>query len=452
MGWLNKLGENIKYAHTVNNLGPAYAITDQAKEDLREQGKDAEAEKIEKAEAIGTVGGAIAGLTIGNGLPALSRGIQTFNTLYPIPARALNTMFAADGVRHLLSGNGVTKTIGHLNNGEWGKAIGSGVIDLLDLLGGANLAGDAFSLYRKASQAKKVVPALEDIFIGPYSNVSPGLQKIIRSQRVSDAEETLRTGVKHCSFLDEVDAPILFQDSPEMVYKYFEDNIIPRMVKNREWIDADKVANDVALNIKGKWSVASRKLFDLIGKSKNVKGRYHPDTNHIVIADDADDVIGTLLHEIRHKVDNGVPLTQFEDDVLRKAFGEEFKRIPYALANQYDTTDDMVTTVLDARRKIFGMKNVPIEEQNAIIDNMSTLDLIKAYYNSNGYGNELMQLLSKEDALTPERVQGLRDALKYVGIAALTPVLAGTEAEEVPQQKNGGKVNYLNLMNNGYRK
>ena len=98
------------------------------------------------------------------------------------------------------------------------------------------------------------------------------------------------------------------------------------------------------------------------------------------------------------------------------------------------------------------MKNVPIEEQNAIIDNMSTLDLIKAYYNSNGYGNELMQLLSKEDALTPERVQGLRDALKYVGIAALTPVLAGTEAEEVPQQKNGGKVNYLNLMNNGYRK
>ena len=94
------------------------------------------------------------------------------------------------------------------------------------------------------------------------------------------------------------------------------------------------------------------------------------------------------------------------------------------------------------------MKNVPIDEQNAIIDNMSTLDIIGTYYNSNGYGNELMQLLSKEGALTPERIQALRNALKYVGMATLTPVLVGTADEEVPQQKNGGKINYLNLMNN----
>jgi hypothetical protein len=64
MGWLDKLGENIKYAHTVNNLGPAYAVTGQVKEDLREQGKEDEARKIEKAEAIGTVGGAIAGAAV----------------------------------------------------------------------------------------------------------------------------------------------------------------------------------------------------------------------------------------------------------------------------------------------------------------------------------------------------------------------------------------------------
>jgi hypothetical protein len=63
--WQN-LGDAVKYARSTSTLdgGGAYYVTSQAKEDLREQGKEGEARKIEKAEAIGTVGGAIAGAAV----------------------------------------------------------------------------------------------------------------------------------------------------------------------------------------------------------------------------------------------------------------------------------------------------------------------------------------------------------------------------------------------------
>jgi hypothetical protein len=51
--------------------------------------------------------------------------------------------------------------------------------------------------------------------------------------------------------------------------------------------------------------------------------------------------------------------------------------------------------------------------------------IIEALSRSNGYGNELVSLLQKENLLTPERVQAFREAMKYVGMSAL-PLLLGS--------------------------
>jgi hypothetical protein len=87
--------------------GGAYYVTSQAKEDLREQGKEDDAKQIEKAEAIGTVGGAIAGLTLGKGVPALMRGVKAFRTAHPIISGAIDAGLTVDGVRNALSNEGV---------------------------------------------------------------------------------------------------------------------------------------------------------------------------------------------------------------------------------------------------------------------------------------------------------------------------------------------------------
>ena len=163
MGWLDKLGENIKYAHTVNQLGPAYYVTGQTKEALREQGKEDEARQIEKAEAVGTVGGAIAGLTLGNGVPALWKGIQAFRTAHPIISGAIDAGLTIDGVRHALSNEGVQKTINYAKDDNWGRAAASGTMDALDLLGGVGLVGDAVKGMRYLKQVPNFGNFLWDI-------------------------------------------------------------------------------------------------------------------------------------------------------------------------------------------------------------------------------------------------------------------------------------------------
>lgn len=151
--WDN-LRDAAKYARSTSTPdgGGAYYVTSQAKEDLREQGKEGEAQQIEKAEAIGTVGGAIAGLTLGKGVPALMRGVKAFRTAHPIISGAIDTGLTIDGVRNALSDNGIQKTINYATDGNWGRAAASGTVDVLDLLGGVGLVDDVI----------KVIPKIQD--------------------------------------------------------------------------------------------------------------------------------------------------------------------------------------------------------------------------------------------------------------------------------------------------
>ena len=82
------------------------------------------------------------------------------------------------------------------------------------------------------------------------------------------------------------------------------------------------------------------------------------------------------FHELRHRADSKYPLIQKEQDVLSRAFGDDF--IKSASRPDYDASRDMVTTNFDSRDKLFDiakrpgmrpLKNMSIEEQNAFIDN-----------------------------------------------------------------------------------
>lgn len=126
--WQN-FGDAIQYSRATSTPdgGGAYYITSQAKEDLREQGKEDEAKQIEKAEAVGTVGGAIAGLTITN-LPTF---IQTMKWLGTPSGKTLLSNIGKD----MLVG-----TTGYLATDEaskamTGKTVGQQVADGLGKVG-----------------------------------------------------------------------------------------------------------------------------------------------------------------------------------------------------------------------------------------------------------------------------------------------------------------------------
>ena len=445
MGWLDKLGENIKYAHTVNYLGPAYYVTGQTKEALREQGKEDEARKIEKAEAVGTIGGAIAGLTLGSGIPLLTRGISAFRTAFPKVATGIDLVLTADGVRNLATKNGIQKTINYAKEGNWGRAAISGAVDALDILGGVGLIGDV------VKGSKKVIPAIQSTLTNtdvtsnkPTKDLFSRLKERMMRTAAEDMLSTGKRGTLQAGLLDHIAEPVMRESVPRPVYKYFEENVIPRMQAERPWERAGRVEAEVKLNVDGPWGTASDELFNLV-TNERVGGIYNPTTNKIMIRESNQDKLGTLIHEIRHRVDDGVPTTQHEMDLLQAAFGPEFLKIPYAIKYNYDTTPDMVTTIGDARRALFGERSIPIEMQNDFIDILPDETITNAVKKGNGYGRELIEMLEKSETLTPERVNAFREAMKYVGMSALPLLLGSTYTNNY---KSGGSI-HIKKKNKG---
>lgn len=300
-----------------------------------------------------------------------------------------------------------------------------------------------------ATSAHPVVSTSTHSTAPDFSSKRPfDLKQAINNIRQSEASALLTNGYKDnfATFIDDLPDPVKHSSIPTSIKEHIETNVVPRLVQQRPWIQPGNVITDVKLNIEGPWYTASRKVFDAAGYDPRVQGIHTPSTGNITIADDVEDLQKFLIHELRHKIDNGIPLTQLEDDLLRAAFGDEFLNIPYAKKNNYDTYNDMVTTIGDARASLFGQgKGMPIEQQNFFIDQVPDNVIINAVADSNGYGKELIQLLQQNKALTPERVKAFREAMKYVGMSALPLLLSPLDTQNY---KSGGKLNYLNLMNN----
>jgi len=121
----------------------------------------------------------------------------------------------------------------------------------------------------------------------------------------------------------------------------------------------------------------------------------------IVINSNEKDLSVTLLHEIRHKIDEGLPLTEEETNILKRAYGDSFLNLPktdkYMISSgfteDYDMWPDAITTNRDARSKLLGNNEhvLDIDAQNKIIDDASDEDIVKAIAESNGYGRAFVK-------------------------------------------------------------
>ena len=72
--------------------------------------------------------------------------------------RALTALGTADFLYNQVSGNGVAKTYNHLKDKEYGKALGSGLVDLLDIAG---TAGDIYGYYKYAKNSARAKNLLD---------------------------------------------------------------------------------------------------------------------------------------------------------------------------------------------------------------------------------------------------------------------------------------------------
>lgn len=225
------LGDAIKYARSTSALdgGGAYYVTSQAKEDLREQGKEDEAKQIEKAEAIGTVGGAIAGLTLGKGVPLITKGISAFRTAFPKVATGIDFALTADGIRNLATENGIQKTVNYINDGNWGSAALSGTMDALDLLGGVGIIGDVIKgakwakgayIARQMNKALELPHTPQMPQPQVYGNWNQSINGFNLGYTTSGIKQTgTPTGNFHWrEDITDIDNPILLDVKPDMHY------------------------------------------------------------------------------------------------------------------------------------------------------------------------------------------------------------------------------------------
>ena len=380
-------------------------------------------------------------------------------------------------VQHLASPNGVVKTYGNtkaaIQNGGGPyieKAVASAAGDALDafIIASPIVFNEGRQLARELNKNIKTTTlqptaadqAVQQTISASTHSTTPDfsyngqqdLKQLVNNARQYEALALLTDGRKDnfATFIDDLPNPVKHSSIPTSVKEHIETNIVPRLVQQRPWISSDRVIRDVELNTEGPWYTASRKVFDAAGYEPRVQGIHTSSTGNITIADDVEDLQRFLIHELRHKIDNGVPLTQHEDDLLNAAFGDEFLNIPYAKKNNYDMYNDMVTTIGDARTQLFGQgKGMPIEQQNFFIDQVPDNVIVNAIADSNGYGKEFIQLLQQNNALTPERIKAFREAMKYVGMSALPLLLNSKDSEQPQEHKQGGKLNYLNLIRNG---
>lgn len=156
----------------------------------------------------------------------------------------------------------------------------------------------------------------------------------------------------------------------------------------------------------------------------NITGIYAPG-NRIIIKEGVPQE-EILPHELRHKLDDIYNLSDEQQQILNKAYGDDFNsdEIKKAIERNpsYNMLDEAVTTNLDSRMKLFDAYNpssndtyFPIDLQNNLIDKMSDEGIIYAIQNSNRYGQAYIDYLKQNNLLTKDKIQAFRDAMKYVG-------------------------------------
>lgn len=139
----------------------------------------------------------------------------------------------------------------------------------------------------------------------------------------------------------------------------------------------------------------------LFNKDKNITGTYDPSTDTVEKLSTAGDE--TLIHEFRHRLDNKVPLTRKEEDIL------------YNFYDKAIHPGEQVTTNSELRHNIlkqFNRSDIDVIQQDKFLQSLTSDELYDALTQVNGYGSTYAQNFNRKKLL---------DALIKVGAIA-TPV------------------------------
>lgn len=140
--------------------------------------------------------------------------------------------------------------------------------------------------------------------------------------------------------------------------------------------------------------------------------------------------VSVLPHELRHRLDDIYPLPDEQQQILNKAYSNDFNsdKIKKAagLDSSYDMSKEAVTTNLDSRIYVVNKHDpkyyLSAKYQNELIDDLLDREIVDAVSNSNGYGQAYIDYLKRNNLLTKDKVKAFRDAMKYVG-GLSTPIM-----------------------------
>ena len=310
------------------------------------------------------------------------------------------------------------------------------------------------------------------------------IKQFFAQQKINGKEYTLE-GLK--------DAKNVQQGLPEYIQSYLNQNTVERAVKamrkngysEREIQQYVDKVNEVMNKVKV--GMYSDQEYNAAG-AQDFGGFYNNDQNFISVNKDAylskpnftPNYI--LKHEGRHLIDYNTSMTNDVINTLEKAYDKDFLEIPKhedagSLKNYQHMDRERVTTNRDAREVLLsdlekhpgefqnqtkfaqtssGKYKDMVDFQNELIQYADPEDIINAVENSNGYGKRYINYLKKNNKLTSTKIEQLRQAMIHVP-SYLLPVAGGytlynlfnQPQQQLPIEKQGGKMNILEFLKNG---
>ena len=152
-------------------------------------------------------------------------------------------------------------------------------------------------------------------------------------------------------------------------------------------------------------------------------GFYNPDDNFISVNTESKFPVDFIeAHEGRHVLDFKTNTMPHQDILLSNAYDNDFINIPntkYAgsIKGYQNMNRERITTNRDARETLLkGFNKESRHIQNLVIDKSSDDQIFKAVENANGYGRRYIQFLRDNNALTHQKAQQFKEAMKHVGV------------------------------------
>lgn len=206
---------------------------------------------------------------------------------------------------------------------------------------------------------------------------------------------------------------------PSWAIQSIENSTIPRMAKMRPELPAKQLSKWAKNKIGDTYTEFSDEAYRAAGE-EDLGGLYDPAMDFVSIREGYKDF--ALLHELRHKLDHGLPLTPEEVKILKQAFNDDFLNLKNTIEKykDMDLSKEMVTSIGDMRRVLLGDQvdwSVPIDKQNELIDAAREVDIIDALLNANGYTKNYYNALVDKYGQIPSEMFGFfRNAMKKIGM------------------------------------